>query len=82
MGDVTKIGVVHRAELASADILDVLRRFTEMAKRGELLEVMVVAIDATDHRLVLGASGNVRPTEQVGMLERFKATIIDIAEGR
>jgi hypothetical protein len=79
MADVTKLSVVHRDETRQGEVLDVLRRFVEMAERGELLEVMVVAMDGNDHRLILGASGQVRPTEQIGMLERFKAHVIEIA---
>jgi hypothetical protein len=79
MADVTKLSVVHRDETRQGEVLDVLRRFVEMAERGELLEVMVVAMDGNDHRLILGASGQVRPTEQIGMLERCKAHVIEIA---
>jgi hypothetical protein len=79
MADVTKLSVVHRDETRQGEVLDVLRRFVEMAERGELLEVMVVAMDGNDHRLILGSSGQVRPTEQIGMLERFKAHVIEIA---
>lgn len=73
----TVVELVTQVDRESAEVVDLLNHFTEIAtSEDDFVEVLIVGIKRSDGSIVMGSSGQVGLTEQVGALERFKMAVL------